>query len=1119
MGNERFRFDRQVSIIIITALCTACSAPKLYSNDIRIDYGGPQRPAAIQVSDPKLFPRHALINERRDEELYLKDQLDKSASATFAPQILREIENVRALSAAVGISFDASVRDQARATTATNDIAQQIALESLRGSLAQVQRDVELLKDKLSAQTAPSATSADVKQSSVSGVTMPELASNKDMITALGAQIVALQKSLDQATTGPRESLASGSPEELFEDRQAFRQKIEAAIHANSLDALHDIGTNSLFRLQFKAIALPEARTGMVADASTPQLGLLEMSLKRPAIAEQNLQRELKGLYFQWLDYVTANLNAGWDGGNGLIDGSLYQLGLEQRAMTIVDINTGRPDKAAQANAAASDAKTPTTKTKTKTKNQETAGAAVAHVGSGNVVFYTIKQPGTFVPPGVAQTRKNAKQVFELGIAKDSAAKAAGTSTGQLTPCKFGLVVPAHRALYKDCELLHVAYPPRFDTEKLLEMQGDVKKLPVEGLRSAVEIFEQEAWSAHDTAQIAARCTSAETRFQVYKYLFTNRLALRRLQRTYSGAALLAGQRDPRLDASFADVIDAVGSRMVLAERAFAIAAKLGCQGGIWDEGAEDAPVPQRFIEALFIKPSGEETTWRARGRLSVYAVTPTALVQRVSTAARAADAIQMAASLAASVPVKGLGASAGLGYMRSVTGKLDAIERVPLVVAYATGAQYDSDSVERKETHEARFGWLLGPKVVINSEKEALALEHSLTSYDLSADISMPGWWPRLDIETNSAWGPKWDIANGRLLTEPVKFSHAQPTTVPMRHTAADMGGITTLLLDSTQNDGEGGGAGLRLPTAWISDIMPSSVSDCATSTTFVVKGRSLWRASTAFLSGVESSQVAVMPDMGGITVTVDISKLQPGAGDAQLVVPTPDGEGTAVIHVQGNRGVAAACSVKEADDGTPHIASVLPETVYACDRAQKLIVNGSNLSAFKSGTLGSLDVTFGYLSDDGKLMELTLPGPIGKSGGSLTKLPLVLHMATGDAIASVGVERADCSGAGAGKLTLVSGAIDVCTGASTTTVIGKGAGSLVGARLVSTLPKFELRAKSVRFNAVTKTSDAEFVGIPKGVAGPDGVGSSITLMLTPATGKEVAIEAPMVCSAYSAK
>ncbi len=52
-----------------------------------LDYNGEQRPASIQVSDPQLYKREDLINERREETEYLKDLLNKSRTIEFAPEL------------------------------------------------------------------------------------------------------------------------------------------------------------------------------------------------------------------------------------------------------------------------------------------------------------------------------------------------------------------------------------------------------------------------------------------------------------------------------------------------------------------------------------------------------------------------------------------------------------------------------------------------------------------------------------------------------------------------------------------------------------------------------------------------------------------------------------------------------------------------------------------------------------------------------------------------------------------------------------------------------------------------------------------------------------------------
>lgn len=1092
------------ALIAVIATLFGCSAPQLYSNNVRIDYRSSQRPAAVQVSDVKLFQRHALINERKEEQAYLAKLLADSATATFTSDLVRDVENIRAMSLAVGLSFDAGAKDLARADTETNDIAQQIALENLRSKLAQLQRDVELLKVKLSEQTAPSGTSFDQKPVPIASVAAPIISSNKELVSELNGLITSLKSQLDRVTTAPRTSSTTGSPRELFQDRQAYRQELQASINANALDALHDIGTNSLFRIQFQAMALPEGgsksdtdNAGQTASAGG-QLGLLEMSIKRPTIQEKDLQRELQALYFQWLDYATSNLNLSASGGTVRTDQGLFQLGMEQRVMSIVVMNTGKKI----GEAAKVSAKPPVADVTISPYQHHFNLAEISPVRllMGRVAARTVSDPAPPAKP----------------------AKKEETSATVETTCTFGPLASDQTEAQKHCQMLSIAYPPDFDSAEIvrLKVQNDAASLPK--LEESVNAFLARAAGLTSGTDNAAFCRDEADKLSAFDFLFMKRQALLRLQRTYSWTHLKSGANDAAAAEEVARLISAVGMRLALAERASSTARKLGCTAGIWTPDTPERLVPQGFIDALFVAPAESGKAWTARGRLSVYAVTPTALVQRVSTAARAADAVQMAASLAASLPTKGIGANAGLGYMRSVTGKVDALERVPLVVGYSTAAEFDETGIGRRELEPARAGWLLGPKVVIDTEKKALALEHHLSPYELSADVSMPGWWPQVTLESRSAWGPAWDIKKGRLLTDEVNASPRRLNTVPIRHTPADMSGITLLLLGGTQNDGEAGGIGLRMPVASVTKIEPVNVSDCAKETTFVVKGNNLWRASSAYLSGVEASKIAIMPDMNGAIITFDISKLQPGAGEARLIIPTPDGEAFGEIQVQGNRSEAVACGVREPDDGSAKIAAIIPETVYACDSSQQLIVRGKHLSELNSATLGGIALKFESLSADGKLMELLLPEAIGKRGGSQTKLPLVLRMKKGTAIGSVQIERDNCSKShvGGDDLVLISGTLDVCDGPASAVVMGKGSKRIAGARLVGSLPNFDLKAKTIRYNPTTKMSEIEFVGLPKGaISGPDQLGSPLKLVLSAPKRADVTLDVPTVCSVYAKK
>src|SRR2546430_17724354 len=73
-----------------------------------IDLSGPQQQASILIKDPQVYSRATLINDRKNEEQYLKALLEKQTDPSefeFKPQVLREISDVSAFSASLGLSF------------------------------------------------------------------------------------------------------------------------------------------------------------------------------------------------------------------------------------------------------------------------------------------------------------------------------------------------------------------------------------------------------------------------------------------------------------------------------------------------------------------------------------------------------------------------------------------------------------------------------------------------------------------------------------------------------------------------------------------------------------------------------------------------------------------------------------------------------------------------------------------------------------------------------------------------------------------------------------------------------------------------------------------------------
>jgi hypothetical protein len=127
-------------------------------------------------------------------------------------------------------------------------------------------------------------------------------------------------------------------------------------------------------------------------------------------------------------------------------------------------------------------------------------------------------------------------------------------------------------------------------------------------------------------------------------------------------------------------------------------------------------------------------TSGRWKGQARAYTVAPAEQVQRISTNARSATSVEAALAIAAATTGDVAALNAGIGYLRQSTGKIEALERSPLVVAFAA---------DRPNNQGASFGWALGPELRFDPKKQNLAYRHRIRTHDLLSDLSVPRGGP----------------------------------------------------------------------------------------------------------------------------------------------------------------------------------------------------------------------------------------------------------------------------------------------------------------------------------------------------------------------------------------
>ena len=422
--------------------------------------------------------------------------------------------------------------------------------------------------------------------------------------------------------------------------------------------------------------------------------------------------------------------------------------------------------------------------------------------------------------------------------------------------------------------------------------------------------------------------------------------------------------------------------------------------------------IPVSFINAVA----------EAKVRVSIYEVAPAESAQRVSTVARAADAIALASSLAGTLPTYGLGAGGNFAFSRSAVGKADALERAPIVVGFAEPAHtitIKKDGETETTKVIPAFGWLLGPKVRLDPEKKRLVLAHYTRPYNLFADLSLPAWWPYIDIDVYSAWAPDWrNAAHGKTVDTEDKGLLLRNVRVPMRHNGADMESLTTVILRSLGQR--------QIELVNIDGIEPRAVSACDGTVQFQIWGENIWRANSVNVGGkmVTPDSIRLLPDMRGIQVGVDLSKLNlVNRKQINVTVWTPNGRDDHDISLlDARQGKLCSTAPIATTIGGPVINGVTPGQISICDTTPVLTISGENLANVEAIILGGLESKLGpqgfVATSNGKLVQA--PFEIAKGSTrfkGLNRVPLVVRTVKGAAVAHIALVAVQCSGQTSGQ------------------------------------------------------------------------------------------------------
>ena len=883
---------RQALIAIVAFSLAGCTNPYgLNINTLNLELE--QKHGVIQFTDPKLFTREHLINERQRELSFLAVSLAECNKTDVKSELIRELEVVQSISAGIKTTVDPAAGENFERQREIAEIRQEIAKTRTDMQLAQVRRDAELLGERLAAQeevNTPSLPDELNAQDVTSAIKAPTTADLDALLAKVESMANTLRTSSSTAHQPLKKSGGEVGPIDKFNYRKTCRDTVNNAINRTQLDELHDKDGNTLVRVQFRATALP----GPQEYSDT--LGILRMEVIPPNLSSSE-SRQSVNVYRTWLKYVNQNINS---------PPRLSESLEEQRIRTTprfvdfpihgyFDLRYIELPKYDDGGLIVNE------------EAEDCSGLRLSERSPENCWYLRVA-----LPTGTADSRDiwyHAQDILveELyGAARGIQAKHVPSSG----PCGLGNLDDITR------------FPQLNDSRKM-------GKTTRQAVTTASRVLQhRRSWRSY----------AADIPFSLRDSLgvvFAN-TELDHKELAKAARAVLNAVRMERKECNF-----------------------------------EKFVVPESFLKV--INDSGK--------RVAAYEVGPAERVQPVSTAVRAADAFAMAAAATGSIPTYGLGQSGSFAFLRSAMGRANALELAPIVVGFSEPVNLNeegeaaapvlspqqNDSGDIPQFHgetPASFGWLLGPKAVLDPENQELKFVHPIRPYDLYVDLSLPGWWPEFQLRAYTAWAPNWrDNQYVGATMNTSKESLIRTVKVPMRHNRADMEGLTTLLAQAADLP--------SLDAPRIEEVVPSQIFACDGQIDLQIRGHNVWRASMVHLGGQASNSISsandsananmpkaepeirILPDMSGIVAKLTFAKRDiDGYGESVLTVWTPDGRDSWPIRIvessaQGGTDCKKANLVIPPGSKQPVIVALRPARVSACAGTISLNVLGKHLSS----------------------------------------------------------------------------------------------------------------------------------------------------------------------------
>lgn len=233
--------------------------------------------------------------------------------------------------------------------------------------------------------------------------------------------------------------------------------------------------------------------------------------------------------------------------------------------------------------------------------------------------------------------------------------------------------------------------------------------------------------------------------------------------------------------------------------------------------------------------------------RTYAYAATPKETVQRISEVAAHRSSFELTAMVSALT--RGAKIDNVSEMVLESQRLLHGISRKPLVVGFTHGLHFGDG--EGGRAREAHAGWLIGPKFKLRQSRLPIPFTrgyryaHTPIQNNLSAVVSVPGWWKEAEVGVTTYWRSTGNKRKGEVRR------HRHRIKLP-----GTTGAITDALLAERSPD-------VAKPATYaVTHGKPAQI---------LIDGRNLWRSTRVTLGNQIADSYTVLPALAGLVATFD--------------------------------------------------------------------------------------------------------------------------------------------------------------------------------------------------------------------------------------------------------